>query len=335
VIAGESKSYLGIDSQDVTPERASKLKLSSDRGVEVKMVDQDAPAGKAGLKEHDVIVKFNDKPVTDMYELKRFIRDTTPDSTVNLSIVRDSRPMDVKVKLTARPVFVGMGPIHIPRIDIPPMPNFEVPSVMMLARRNGLTVEDITRQMGEVFGAKDGRGVLIRSVEKNSPAELAGFRAGDIIVRVGNEPIEGINDWNQVMRQQTSSTKINVTVVREKREQSLSLAVPEKRSEGSSIDFHDMQEDMAKMQYEIADIGPQVQKAIADAQKEWAKTWNSPEFRKQMQDAQREARKAIEMNRVQIEKEVEQAQREAQKARREWQREQRQWQKESQQDDEQ
>src|SRR5579872_6998936 len=52
---GGTSSYLGVDIADVTTERLSALKLKEEKGVEVTMVDQDAPAGKAGIKEHDVI----------------------------------------------------------------------------------------------------------------------------------------------------------------------------------------------------------------------------------------------------------------------------------------
>ena len=51
--------YLGVDISDVTTERLSALKLKEEKGVEVTMVDQDAPAGKAGIKEHDVILTMN------------------------------------------------------------------------------------------------------------------------------------------------------------------------------------------------------------------------------------------------------------------------------------
>src|SRR5678815_613889 len=54
-----TSSYLGVDIADVTTERLSALKLKEEKGVEVTMVDQDAPAGKAGLKEHDVILTMN------------------------------------------------------------------------------------------------------------------------------------------------------------------------------------------------------------------------------------------------------------------------------------
>ena len=52
-------AYLGVDTRDVTPDRLGDLKLKEEHGVEVTMVDQDAPAGKAGLKEHDVILNLN------------------------------------------------------------------------------------------------------------------------------------------------------------------------------------------------------------------------------------------------------------------------------------
>src|SRR6476660_5490202 len=53
------RSYLGVDIRDVTTDRLAALKLKEERGVEITMVDQDAPAGKAGLKEHDVILTMN------------------------------------------------------------------------------------------------------------------------------------------------------------------------------------------------------------------------------------------------------------------------------------
>ena len=52
-------SYIGIDIQEVTHERMVALKLREERGAEITMVDHDAPAGQAGLKEHDVILEFN------------------------------------------------------------------------------------------------------------------------------------------------------------------------------------------------------------------------------------------------------------------------------------
>src|SRR5215468_7906114 len=67
----EGGSYLGIDTQDVTSQRVAALKLKEERGVEVLTVDQDAPAGKAGVKEHDVILEFNGEKVQGVEQLRR------------------------------------------------------------------------------------------------------------------------------------------------------------------------------------------------------------------------------------------------------------------------
>src|SRR2546425_7405324 len=76
-------AYLGVDVSDVTTERLSALKLKDERGVEVTMVDQDAPAGKAGLKEHDVILTMNGSNVDSGAQLRRMIRETPPGRLVS------------------------------------------------------------------------------------------------------------------------------------------------------------------------------------------------------------------------------------------------------------
>src|ERR1051326_571325 len=83
------KSYLGVDIQDVTKDRVNPLKLKEERGVEITMVDADAPAGKAGLREHDVILQFNDTAVESEEQLRRLIRETPPGRAITLGISRD------------------------------------------------------------------------------------------------------------------------------------------------------------------------------------------------------------------------------------------------------
>ena len=80
------RSYLGVDIRDVTTDRMSALKLKEERGVEITMVDQDAPAGKAGLREHDVILDFNGTAVESEEQIRRLIREVPPGRTVTLGI---------------------------------------------------------------------------------------------------------------------------------------------------------------------------------------------------------------------------------------------------------
>jgi serine protease Do len=303
-------SYLGVDSREVTPERMTALKLKADQGVEIVMVDQDAPAGKAGLKEHDVILSFNGKTVQGVEQLRQMIRDTAPGTKVNLGISRNGQSQNVAVELADRRVSRDF--IHIPRIEIPPMPEIpDVPIVTMMGRRNGLTVENLSRQLGDYFGAKEGKGVLVRNVEKNSLAEVAGFRAGDVIIRIGNEPVENMSDWNQILRQQ-STGKVPVTVIREKREQTFTLSLPERRGDRSSkamAGFDDFDIDV-----EVGDIGPEIQKEMELARVEMQKAFNDKKVQQQMRDAQREIRKSLALNQKEIQKQMEKAQKEVEKA---------------------
>jgi len=175
-------SYLGVDVRDVTSDRVSALKLRNDQGVEITMVDQDSPAGKAGLKENDVVVSFNGKPVESAEQLKRLIRETKPGEAVALGIMRDGQSQNVNVTLGDRSKIyakVAPRPMPLERYNrVIRIPDIEIPSVVMVqtSRRSGISVENLTEQLGEYFGVRSGGGVLVRSVEKGSKAEAAGLR---------------------------------------------------------------------------------------------------------------------------------------------------------------
>lgn len=263
-------SYLGVDTQDVTKERMADLKLKEERGVEVLMVDQDAPAGKAGLKEHDVILEFNGAKVESVEQLRRMIHEVPPGRTVTLGISREGQPLTLNATLAERKQnysFAYSGPkvkmpkVVIPKIEMPDMREFQF--VVAGSGRAGLLVENLTPQLGEFFGAKNGEGVLVRSVEKGSPAEAAGFKAGDIIVRVEQDKIADRGDWRSTMRSHRSG-KVSVGIIRDKREQTLSLVIPEVKEQSSvwRIETPDMDylEDLEDMDIEINQLGPEMKR---------------------------------------------------------------------------
>ncbi len=265
-------SYLGIDSQDVTKERLAALKLKEERGVEVLMVDADAPAGKAGLKEHDVILEFNGARLESVEQLRRLIRETPAGRSVTLGISRDGQPLTLTATLAERSKHYSMSysvpkvklpKVVVPKIEMPDMREFSF--VLAGSSRSGLLVENLTPQLGEFFGVKDGAGVLVRSVEKGSPAEAAGFKAGDIIIRVEKDKVADRGDWRSTMRSHRSG-KVSVGIIRDKREQTLSLALPEVKEQSSvwrlldpeELDMDGMDFDLDEM--EINRLGPELER---------------------------------------------------------------------------
>jgi serine protease Do len=265
-------SYLGVDISDVSTERLSALKLKEEKGVEVTMVDEDAPAGKAGIKEHDVILSMNGTSIESQVQLKRMIRETPPGRVVTFGISRDGQPMTIKVQLAdRRKQYAWVGPkmkdfhVEIPSISI--NPEIEIPQINVVvvrsSARSGLMVENITAQLGEFFGVKDGNGVLVRAVEKGSRGEKAGFRAGDIIVKINDKPVHDTGDFTDVMHSRESGT-VSVGVIRDKKEQNLNLELPPHGDSGALIEQESLDEPLnaeteleaSKLEDELAELQP-------------------------------------------------------------------------------
>ncbi len=273
-----TNSYLGVDIADVTSDRLSALKLSKEEGVEVTMVDQDAPAGKAGLKEHDVILTMNGTPIESGAQLRRMIRETPPGRVVTLGISRNGQPLTLKAQLAERGRFVSGMPAKSFHFEMPPMPvmpEIDIPvSVVVVhsAMRSGLMVENLTPQLGEYFGAKEGHGVLVRSVEKGSRADKAGFHAGDVIVRVDKDAVTDSSDFSHALQMHRSGGPVSIGIIRDKREQTLTLTLPERKQSGGlfgdeDFTFPDVEANinLDELNTEMARIRPQMELALQQA----------------------------------------------------------------------
>jgi S1-C subfamily serine protease len=251
------RSYLGVDIRDITPERASALKLKEERGVEVTMVDQDAPAGKAGLREHDVITEFNSTAVESEEQLRRLIRETPPGRTVAIGISRDGAPMKLSVQLADHSKVVAQAwpRVDMQSIEIPDSHNrMEIPNIQIQTYSSalGAQTESLTRQLGEYFGVKDGEGILVRSVEKGSAAEKAGLKAGDVIVKADNEKLNDRSDLSHILRNHRSGGKLNLVVMRDKKEQTIVVTLPDRSSRDSSWILIDPEEWLSSWDHSLS-----------------------------------------------------------------------------------
>ncbi|MGC1976862.1 MAG: PDZ domain-containing protein [Candidatus Sulfotelmatobacter sp.] len=303
-----ASAYLGVDIADITADRLGALKLKEEQGVEVTMVDQDAPAGKAGFREHDVLLTMNGTTIDSKSQLQRMIRETPPGRVVTFGLSRDGQPMTVKVQLAdRRNEFMHMSgkdedwdkSMHIEIPPIPNLPDFDVPNIGVVvvhsSMRSGLMVENLTPQLGEFFGAKNGNGVLVRSVEKGSRADKAGLRAGDVITRVGDQPVHDTSDFSHVLHSHSAGS-VNVNVIRDRKEQTLTLTLPERRDSGEMIEQSleapelsaETQAELSEVQNEIAKLRPQMELAREEARKA------SAEMRKASCEQQKQLREQAE-----------------------------------------
>jgi serine protease Do len=306
-------SYLGVDTRDVTSDRLSALHLKEETGVEVTMVDQDAPAGKSGLKEQDVILTLNGEKVSSVEQLRRMIRETPPGRMITLGISRNGQPMTFKVQLADRKDAFAhdfgskFKDFHFDMPTMPVMPEMDMPVSIVVVHssaRSGLMVENLTPQLGDFFGAKNGQGVLIRSVEKGSRADKAGFRAGDVIVKINGEAVHDSSDFSHALRSRQGNTA-NVVILRDKREQTITLTLPERGQSGRNREsmnlpgFDAEKLQLGQLESEWAHIEPQMEQALnrslaeirpetERAEREFER--HRHEYERAMRDAERQLR---------------------------------------------
>ncbi|HWZ44148.1 MAG TPA: PDZ domain-containing protein [Candidatus Saccharimonadales bacterium] len=308
-------SYLGVRIQDVTADRLAALKLREERGAEVTMVDQDAPAGKAGLKEHDVILDYNGQRVESEQQLRRMINETPPGRTASLGISRDGAPMTIQVQVGDRAKIAADNThqrtheeMEMMLPHLPEMQNFsfnlQAPPALVL----GVGVESLGRQLAEFFGVKSGEGLLVRSVEKGSAGEKAGLKAGDVITRAENEQTSDLSELRRVLRAHQGG-KVTLGIVRDKHEQNITVELPARKAKDhSALEFtlpdqktlEEIQERLRRLQPEIdktiheqmRNLQPQLKKAKATMQN----------LQPQMDEALGKAKAAIEKARKDMEK---------------------------------
>jgi serine protease Do len=117
-----------------------------------------------------------------------------------------------------------------PMPDMPDLRDYQVFTTS--STRLGIDAEQLTKQLGEYFGAPGGEGVLVRSVERDSPAEKAGIKAGDVVLKVDGEKIATVRDLRSALRDRYDKKTWSVTLLRNHKE--MSVTVNNERSEHHS-----------------------------------------------------------------------------------------------------
>ena len=236
------QGYLGVDVRDVSEDRLAVLKLKDAHGAEITLVDHDAPAGKADLREHDVVLLMNGQPVDGEEQIRRMLRESPPGKAIVLVISRDGRQITVTTQMAnreevERQAWVKHFTVPEPQVtsesSVPayaPAPaapavhggNSFMGTILMSPAYTGAMLEQMSAQLASFFGVAGGSGLLVRSVAANSPAEAAGMHAGDVVVRADAKAVMTTSDWAKAIKN-SRGRSLAVTVLRDKKEQTLTL----------------------------------------------------------------------------------------------------------------
>jgi serine protease Do len=259
IVARSGSGRLGVTIGDTTGES---------RGATVRSVAEDSAAEKAGVKEGDVIVRFDGETVRSASHLTRLVSETPAGRAVAIEVTRDGATQ----KLTATLAEGGQhfrfhGPdgvkewsFDVPEWSIeppdaplpPPAPGVpravrppRVPHAFawkggdgdfafrMLGggpRKLGIEYMELGEQLAAYFKAGSSS-VLVTSVDEAGPAAKAGIRAGDVIVKLAGATVSGGDDLRQALSDAEGGSEVAVTVQRDGRpvELKVTLAKPDER----------------------------------------------------------------------------------------------------------
>ncbi len=239
--AAHPPGYMGVGFHD-----------ANGHGVEVLLVDHDGPAGKAGLRPHDILVSLNGQAILNSDALSRMIHETAPGVGVTLVVLRDGQTLKVTVqiadqmvveravraRLATNTALVETDPpvAEYSESDVPePMTPADkgaakgsfIGSVLHLAPFTGLALETLGPQLAEFFGDSQGYGLMVQTVRPNSPAAFCGLRAGDVLLQADSVPLKTASDWTKRLKA-AQGQSMALTVLRDHHEMTVTLT-PESR----------------------------------------------------------------------------------------------------------
>jgi serine protease Do len=242
------QGYIGIETRDVNEEQVGTLRLKDARGAEVTNLDHDGPACKAGMRMHDVIVQMNGQIIENEEQLHKMLRDVPVGKTINFLVSRDGQTQTMTLTTADRKTvglqawerhysvpapgpsgFVG-AKIYLDNNAKPTtaQPQKEhkdllgTEDIVLSSSFTGAKLEVMGQQLAEFFGATGGAGLLVRSVDGNSPAEEAGLKAGDVVVKINSISVANGNDWSKTVHDNRGKP-VPIVILRDKHEQTLTL----------------------------------------------------------------------------------------------------------------
>lgn len=331
-----TQGYLGVDIRDINEDQIALLKLKDAHGAEIVGVDHDAPACKAGLKVHDVILQMNGQTIEGEEQLRRMLRETPPGRQVTFVVSRDGQQRTISAQMANRedvereawenhytvPEPAGASSFLPPSKSASTKgSHFSLGSTMLVSSSyTGAKLEVMGPQLAEFFGAEGHAGLLVRSVDPNSPASDAGMKAGDVVVKVNSMQVSNGSDWSKTIHENRGKP-VTVVVLRDKKEQTLTLTPDAKKrssvEHGTGLEAFFGDSDQAEeTRATLAELQPMFDAMAAQMHRRLEEVRTNPEmlqmmakldalaanpdFKRQMEEARKQVQAAADAARCQM-----------------------------------
>lgn len=189
-----TRGYLGIVIQQLTSDLAESFGIDASQGVLVSQVSKHSPAEEAGLRQGDIIERFQGEPVKEVGKFRNRVALTAPGSTVELTILRDGKHKTLKVLV---------GKLSKDKL---------IAETSQHAEDIGLTVQTLTPQLAEQFGATASEGVVVTEVRPSSIAAMAGIKPGAIILQVNRKEVRSASEFQRAVKESSGDKRVLLLV---------------------------------------------------------------------------------------------------------------------------
>ena len=177
-----TRGYLGVTIQDLTAELAKSFGLNDTKGVLVSQVMPDTPAEKAGMKQADVIVSLDGKPVDTSASLRNEVAMTVPGTAIKVGVIRDGKKMTLNVKVE------------------------KMSEDMLTSSRSedlsnlGMSVATLNNDLAKQYGFENESGVVVTGVDQGSLAARTGIRPGMLIKEIDRKPVKNVKEFEDALK---------------------------------------------------------------------------------------------------------------------------------------
>ena len=189
--------------------------FGTDHGVVITNVQPDGPAGKAGLRQGDVIVSLDGQPIKDGEDLVAKVAETPVGRPVSIRYLRDKKEQETKVEIGDRSVVfaerLGTGE------------ETESSEATGTDVKFGISIQNVTAEVAGRLGISEGKGVLVTSVDPDSFADDIGLERGDVILQVNHQAVSNVDDVLRIQRNLAPKSDAVFLVQRNQQGQATSL----------------------------------------------------------------------------------------------------------------
>lgn len=196
------RGLLGVNIQDVTDELAKSFGRTNTDGALVSKVIEGSPAEKAGVKDGDIITKFNGEPVRGAAQLKNLVGKIKPDSAATLTVFRNKQTVDLNVKIAEKTpqALAASGKQAAP--------------ASQTSDELGIDIESLSSAAAAQLGLKEGDGVRVKDTKPGAIGARMGLRNGDVILEVDGKGVKDVSGFNTAVAEAKSHKVIRLKVQR-------------------------------------------------------------------------------------------------------------------------